>query len=92
MIPDSTKGMKPTGVGFLAMDESHGGDGIVVTNDINEIRDFKGKKVVLFFKNDYYRCTILLFQVLDILFIYKALTLFIIGLNSIKSIYAKGKS
>ena len=46
----------------------------------------------LFFKNDYYRCTILLFHVLDILFIYKSLTLFITGLNFIKSIYAKGKS
>lgn len=44
-IFQATKGIKPTGVGFLAMDESHGGDGIVVTSDINGIWDFKGKKV-----------------------------------------------
>lgn len=44
-IFQSTKGKKPTGVGFLAIDESHGGDGIVVTDNINGILDFQGKKV-----------------------------------------------
>ena len=44
-IFQATKGVKPSGIGFLAMDESHGGDGIVVTGDINKIEDFKGEKV-----------------------------------------------
>ncbi len=44
-IFQATKGVRPLGVGFLAIDESHGGDGIVVTGDINKIEDFKGKKV-----------------------------------------------
>jgi NitT/TauT family transport system substrate-binding protein len=44
-IFQATKGIEPSGIGFLAMDESHGGDGIVVTSDINKIEDFKGKNV-----------------------------------------------
>ncbi|MCF7865445.1 MAG: ABC transporter substrate-binding protein [Candidatus Pacebacteria bacterium] len=41
----SIKGQKPSGIGFLVVDESHGGDGIVVSKNINSIKDFKGKKV-----------------------------------------------
>ena len=44
-IFQAIKGQKPPGVGFLAMDESHGGDGIAVAGEINSIADFKGKKV-----------------------------------------------
>ncbi len=35
----------PPGIGFLAIDESHGGDGVVVSGDIHELKDLKGKKV-----------------------------------------------
>lgn len=44
-IFQATKGVKPPGVGFLAIDESHGGDGIAVANNVSEISNFKGKKV-----------------------------------------------
>lgn len=44
-IFQSTKGINPPGIGFLAMDESHGGDGVAVTSDIRNISEFKGKKV-----------------------------------------------
>jgi len=35
----------PPGVGFLAIDESHGGDGVAVTGDITELSDLRGKVV-----------------------------------------------
>lgn len=44
-IFQATKGVEPPGVGFLAMDESHGGDGIAVAGNINDIKDFRGRKV-----------------------------------------------
>ena len=36
---------KPDGVAFLAIDESHGGDGVLVADNINSIADIKGKAV-----------------------------------------------
>lgn len=44
-IYQSTKDVAPTGVGFLAIDESHGGDGVAATDSIQSIKDLKGKKV-----------------------------------------------
>jgi len=44
-IFQAVKGTKPPGVGFLAIDQSHGGDGVVVAEGINSIKDFKGKTV-----------------------------------------------
>lgn len=44
-IFQATKGINPPGIGFLAIDESHGGDGIAVAGNINSVEDFKGKKV-----------------------------------------------
>jgi len=35
----------PPGVGFLAIDESHGGDGVVVSDKIKELKDLTGKTV-----------------------------------------------
>lgn len=36
---------EPIGVGFLAIDESHGADGVAVSENIKTITDLKGKKV-----------------------------------------------
>lgn len=36
---------EPPGIGFLAMDESRGGDGVVVSGDIKDLADLKGKTV-----------------------------------------------
>lgn len=44
-IYQSTKDVPPTGVGFLAIDESRGGDGVATTNSIQSIADLRGKKV-----------------------------------------------
>lgn len=44
-IFQAIKGSTPPGVGFLAMDESHGGDGIAVVGDINSVEEFRNKKV-----------------------------------------------
>ena len=41
----STKDQQPTGKAFVVIDTSHGGDGIVVSGDINTIQDFRGKKI-----------------------------------------------
>lgn len=44
-IYQSTKDVAPTGIGFLGMDESHGGDGIAVSDEIASISDLRGKSV-----------------------------------------------
>jgi len=44
-IYQTTKDVAPIGVGFLAVDESHGADGVAVASDINSVRDLRGKKV-----------------------------------------------
>lgn len=44
-IFQSTQTQKPPGIGFLAIDESFGADGIAVTNDVNSMADLKGKKL-----------------------------------------------
>lgn len=44
-IYQSTKEVAPIGVGFLTIDESHGGDGIAVASGINSIAELRGKKV-----------------------------------------------
>jgi len=44
-IFQAVEGNEPPGVGFLAIDESHGGDGVVVSSDIAELKDLKGKTV-----------------------------------------------
>lgn len=44
-IFQAIEGDDPPGVAFLAIDESHGGDGIVVSNEIRELTDLKGKTV-----------------------------------------------
>jgi NitT/TauT family transport system substrate-binding protein len=41
----STKDVSPIGVGFLGLDESHGGDGLAVGGNISSVKDLKGKKV-----------------------------------------------
>ncbi len=44
-IYQSTKDVAPIGTGFLAVDESHGADGLATAADINSIKDLRGKKV-----------------------------------------------
>lgn len=44
-IFQSTQTQEPPGIGFLAIDESFGADGIAVTNDVNSMADLKGKKL-----------------------------------------------
>jgi len=44
-IFQATKGVGPVGIGFIAIDESHGGDGVVVAKGINGLEDFRGKVV-----------------------------------------------
>ena len=44
-IFQAVEGNEPPGVGFLAIDESFGGDGVVVSGDIKELKDLKGKIV-----------------------------------------------
>lgn len=41
----STSDVAPVGIGFMAIDESHGADGVAVSADIKNIKDLKGKKV-----------------------------------------------
>lgn len=41
----SVKDQQPNGKAFVVIDTSHGGDGIVVSGDINTIQDFRGKKI-----------------------------------------------
>jgi len=42
-IFQATERITPPGVGFLAIDESKGGDGVVVSEDIKSLADLKGK-------------------------------------------------
>lgn len=44
-IFQSIKGTEPPGVGFLAIDESAGADGVVASTGIKSVADLKGKKV-----------------------------------------------
>jgi NitT/TauT family transport system substrate-binding protein len=44
-IFQATEKQEPVGVGFLAIDESHGADGVAVSENIKSITDLKGKKV-----------------------------------------------
>jgi NitT/TauT family transport system substrate-binding protein len=44
-IFQTTEKLEPPGVGFLAIDESDGADGLVVSDKIKNIGDLKGKKV-----------------------------------------------
>jgi len=44
-IFQAVEGNEPPGVGFLAIDESHGGDGVVVSSNIIELKDLKNKTV-----------------------------------------------
>ncbi|MCR4313783.1 MAG: ABC transporter substrate-binding protein [Candidatus Uhrbacteria bacterium] len=44
-IFEATEGVEPPGVAFLAVDESHGGDGVVVREGINSLSDLRGKTV-----------------------------------------------
>ena len=44
-IFQSTENQEPPGVGFLAVDESHGADGVAVSTGVNSVSDFKGKRV-----------------------------------------------
>jgi len=44
-IFQTTEKLEPPGVGFLAIDESDGADGLVVSEKIKDIADLKGKKV-----------------------------------------------
>jgi len=44
-IFQTTENTSPPGIGFLAMDESNGADGIIVSENINTIEDLKGKTV-----------------------------------------------
>ncbi len=44
-IYQTTKDVAPIGLGFLAIDESHGADGVATAGDINSVRDLRGKKV-----------------------------------------------
>ena len=44
-IFQSIEGIEPPGVGFLAIDESQGGDGVVVSNTIETLADLRGKTV-----------------------------------------------
>ena len=42
-IFQAVSGNEPPGIGFLAIDESHGGDGVVVSGNIKELKDLKDK-------------------------------------------------
>ena len=44
-IFQATEKQAPVGIGFLAIDESHGADGVAVAENIKTIADLKGKKV-----------------------------------------------
>jgi NitT/TauT family transport system substrate-binding protein len=44
-IFQATEQQEPVGVGFLAIDESHGADGVAVSENIKTVSDLKGKKV-----------------------------------------------
>lgn len=44
-IYQNMQGSTPPGIGFLAIDESHGADGVVVKDGINAIADLKGQTV-----------------------------------------------
>jgi len=44
-IFQAVEGNEPPGVGFLAIDESHGGDGVVVSEDVDGLSDLRGKTV-----------------------------------------------
>ncbi len=44
-IFQAVKTNKPPGVAFLAIDESHGGDGVVVSGNVKSLKDLKGKTV-----------------------------------------------
>lgn len=44
-IFQNMQGSTPPGIGFVAIDESHGADGVVVKDGINSIADLKGKTV-----------------------------------------------
>lgn len=44
-IFQATEKQEPIGVGFLALDESHGADGVAVSESIKSVADLKGKKV-----------------------------------------------
>lgn len=41
----AAKGNEPAGIGFMAMLESQGGDGIAVDKSIQTIADLKGKTI-----------------------------------------------
>lgn len=44
-IFQNMQGSAPPGIGFIAIDESHGADGVVVKEGINSMADLKGKTV-----------------------------------------------
>jgi len=44
-IYQSTKDVPPSGIGFLAIDESHGADGVAIAGNINSVQGLRGKKV-----------------------------------------------
>lgn len=44
-IFQNMQGAAPPGIGFIAIDESHGADGIIVKEGINTMADLKGKTV-----------------------------------------------
>ena len=44
-IFEAVENNTPPGIGFLAIDESHGGDGVAVSKDIKDLKDLKGKSV-----------------------------------------------
>ncbi len=44
-IFQASEKQSPVGVGFMALDESHGADGVAVADNIKSIKDLKGKKV-----------------------------------------------
>ena len=44
-IFESNQGEIPPGVGFLAVDQSNGADGVAVAGGIDSVSDFKGKRV-----------------------------------------------
>lgn len=44
-IFQTTQNVEPPGIGFLAIDESNGADGVIVSDKIKSVKDLKGKKV-----------------------------------------------
>lgn len=44
-IFQATEKQEPVGIGFLAIDESHGADGVAVSESIKTVSDLKGKRV-----------------------------------------------